>query len=139
MKKQRGQVIIEFALVLPLFLLMIFGLIYSGMMFHDYSTLSNVARSAAREAAITQNVTENDPNIVGNYYNSQNNTFIEGLITGLYVPKSGNALNIHIDKTIEPNDILVTITMQRRASLPWIEIVLPEEFAIKYHMRKDLK
>ena len=31
MKKQRGQVIIEFALILPLFLLMIFGLIYSGM------------------------------------------------------------------------------------------------------------
>lgn len=138
MKKQRGQVIIEFALILPLFLLMIFGLIYSGMLFHDYSTLSNVARSAAREAAVTQDVKENDSNIVKNYYNSSTNTFVDGLITGLYVPKSGSALKIHVDRNTTPYDILVTITMQRHASLPWIEIVVPDEFTIKYHMRKDV-
>ena len=53
MKKQKGQSLVEFALVVPLFLLLIFGLIYSGMLFHDYTSLSNIARSAAREAAIT--------------------------------------------------------------------------------------
>ena len=138
MKKQRGQAIIEFALILPLFLLMIFGLIYSGMLFHDYSTLSNVARSAAREAAITQDVSEDDDNIVKKYYKSDTNTFVDGLITGLYAPKPGSALKIHVDDTTTPYDILVTITMRRNASLPWIEIVVPEEFTIKYHMRKDI-
>lgn len=50
--KQKGQSIIEFALVLPLFLLLVFGLFYIGMFFADYLTLSSIARSSAREAAI---------------------------------------------------------------------------------------
>lgn len=56
--KQKGQSIIEFALVLPLFLLLVFGLFYIGMFFADYLTLSSIARSSAREAAIIQDVNE---------------------------------------------------------------------------------
>ena len=52
MKNNKGQSLVEFALVIPFFLLLVFGIIYSGMLFHDYSTLSNLARSAGREAAI---------------------------------------------------------------------------------------
>ena len=52
MKRQRGQAVVEFAIVLPFFLLLVFGIIYFGCMFADYITLSNVARSSAREAAI---------------------------------------------------------------------------------------
>ncbi len=142
MKKQRGQVIIEFALILPLFLLMIFGLIYSGMLFYDYSTLSNVARSAAREAAITQTVTENDSTITGHYYNASTKKFQGGLITSLYVPKQDDGFKIHLgdqSDATKKDDIEVTIAMQLNTSLPWIEIVLPQEFTIRYHMRKDVK
>lgn len=142
MKKQRGQVIIEFALILPLFLLMIFGLIYSGMLFYDYSTLSNVARSAAREAAITQTVTENDSTITGHYYNASTKKFHGGLITSLYVPKQSDGFKIHLGDQNDPtkkDDIEVIIAMQLNTSLPWIEIVLPQEFTIRYHMRKDVK
>ena len=56
--KQKGQSIIEFALVLPLFLLLVFGLFYIGMFLADYLTLSSIARSSAREAAIIQDVNE---------------------------------------------------------------------------------
>ena len=142
MKKQRGQVIIEFALILPLFLLMIFGLIYSGMLFYDYSTLSNVARSAAMEAAITQTVTENDSTITGHYYNASTKKFHGGLITSLYVPKQSDGFKIHLgdqSDATKKDDIEVTIAMQLNTSLPWIEIVLPQEFTIRYHMRKDVK
>lgn len=139
MKKQRGQVIIEFALILPLFLLMIFGLIYSGMLFYDYSTLSNVARSAAREAAVTETVTNNDPTIIGHYYNIQKKEFTEGLITGLYKAKNDDAFTLAIvSKTNEPDDIVVTITMSLNVSFPLIDVVLPEEYQIKYHMRRDV-
>lgn len=51
-KKQKGQSIVEFALVLPLFLLLVFGLLYVGMLLADYLMLSSIARSSAREAAI---------------------------------------------------------------------------------------
>jgi len=143
MKKQRGQVIIEFALILPLFLLMIFGLIYSGMLFYDYSTLSNVARSAAREAAITENVTAgNVSTITGHYYNTSTKKFQGGLITSLYVPKQDDGFQILLgdqSDATKKDDIEVTIAMQLNTSLPWIEIVLPQEFTIRYHMRKDVK
>ena len=151
MKKQRGQVIIEFALILPLFLLMIFGLIYSGMLFYDYSTLSNVARSAARAPAIAS--ADNSGNIdtgkiIQYYYDKDKHKFHGGLITSLYIPKvdainphdasSDGAFVINIeDKTDEPDDIIVTIVMHLNTSLPWVDIVLPEDFTIRYHMRRD--
>lgn len=60
MKKERGQTLIEFALVLPLFLLIIFGTIYVGLLYGDYLTYSDMARAAAREAAIVGTKTYND-------------------------------------------------------------------------------
>jgi Flp pilus assembly protein TadG len=53
MKFQRGQSLVEFALVLPIFLLLVYGIFYIGMIFADYMILSDVARSSAREASIT--------------------------------------------------------------------------------------
>lgn len=172
MKKQRGQVIIEFALILPLFLLMIFGLFYSGMLFYDYSTLSNVARSAARETAISSDVitiSENNntgqtvktvsttalDTIISHYYvsgSSGSSPKFEGggLITSLYTPKVGEidtdesssgdgAFVIKVDTTKDPADIIVSIVMELNTSLPWIDIVLPEKFTIRYHMSRDTK
>ncbi|MCR5758498.1 MAG: pilus assembly protein [Selenomonas sp.] len=51
-KQQKGQSIVEFALVLPLLLLLVFGIFYTGMVMADYLTLSSIARSSAREAAV---------------------------------------------------------------------------------------
>jgi len=51
-KFQKGQSIVEFALVLPLFFLLLWGFIYLGMFFADYLMLNDVARSCAREASL---------------------------------------------------------------------------------------
>lgn len=53
MKFQRSQAIVEFALVLPLFILVLFAIIYFGMAFSDYIALNSFARSSAREASIS--------------------------------------------------------------------------------------
>lgn len=60
MKKQRGQTLIEFALVFPLFLLIIFGTVYVGLLYGDYLTYSDMTRAAAREAAIVGTQTYSD-------------------------------------------------------------------------------
>ena len=52
MRFQKGQSVVEFALVLPIFLLLVYGVFYMGMIFADYITLNDVARSSAREASI---------------------------------------------------------------------------------------
>ena len=73
--KQKGQSIIEFALVLPLFLLLVFGLFYIGMFFADYLTLSSIARSSAREAAVIQDINEINrfyPTVKAHYENIKN-------------------------------------------------------------------
>ena len=52
MRFQKGQLLVEFALILPLFLLFIFCIIYFSMIFLDYMTLNTVALNSAREAAV---------------------------------------------------------------------------------------
>lgn len=48
----RGQSLVEFALVLPVFFLLLFGLIDMGRYVYLNSTLSQAAREAARVAAV---------------------------------------------------------------------------------------
>lgn len=47
-----GSVAVEYAIVLPLLLLMVFGLVDSGRIFWTYTTLSRSVAAAARCAAI---------------------------------------------------------------------------------------
>lgn len=53
MKNNRGQVLIETALILPLLLLLIFGMVDFGRAMYTKNTLTNAARSGARAAAVT--------------------------------------------------------------------------------------
>lgn len=50
----RGQAMVEFALVIPIFLLMIFGILDLGRAVYAYSTLNNAAREGARVALVDQ-------------------------------------------------------------------------------------
>ena len=138
MKRQRGQVIVEFALILPLFLLMIFGLIYSGMLFHDYSTLSNVARSATREVAISSDTSAATiTKVRAYYYDDTGHRFTQGIITNLYVPSTSDPFTIVPNSGTDGKDIVTTINMTLNVKFPLIDMVLPEDFSIVYHMRKD--
>ena len=50
--RRRGQSLVEFALVLPIFILLLAGMIDFGFGFYSYMTVINGARVGAREAAI---------------------------------------------------------------------------------------
>lgn len=52
MRHQKSQVLIEFALIFPLFLLFVFGIFYFSSIFSDYMTLNTIARNSAREASV---------------------------------------------------------------------------------------
>ncbi len=137
MKRQKGQSLVEFTLVMPFFFLLVFGLIYSGMLFYDYSTLSNVARSAARERAITPTVagkTIADQNTEITEYYYKNGKFVYGLVTSLYNPPE-NAMVISGPSS--DGDITVTITMELGDSSFLMRQVVPERYSVVYHMRKD--
>ena len=52
MTRQRGQSVVEFALVIPMFALLLFALIYGGIMFLQWFNMSNDSRAEARRYAV---------------------------------------------------------------------------------------
>jgi Flp pilus assembly protein TadG len=52
---ERGQSMVEFVLVLPIFLLLVFSIIDFGMGFHAWLTVTNSAREGARLGAVRAN------------------------------------------------------------------------------------
>lgn len=51
-KNERGQAIIEFALILPFFIFMLYAFVYLAMFFHDYLTLTDMTRDIARRQSV---------------------------------------------------------------------------------------
>ena len=50
----RGQALVEFGLILPVFLLLLFGLFDLGRAVYAWSTINNAAREAARDLIVDQ-------------------------------------------------------------------------------------
>ena len=94
--RQKGQDIVEFAILLPVFLVIISGIIYVGFFFGDYMTLSNITRSAAREAAVstaTVSVNENGQQVKRRDFSAITDKYNkilknEHIITSLYLFKN---------------------------------------------------
>lgn len=51
-QRERGAAVVEFALVVPLLLLLVFGIIEFSILFYDKAVITNASREAAREFAI---------------------------------------------------------------------------------------
>ncbi len=132
MKKHKGQVIVEFALILPLFLLILYGVIYSGMMLHDYSTLSNIARASAREAAITGNLLASGERYttIETHYDGM----LDNLLTSLYAKDGTNPIVI---QQIGTDGVRTTINLTLTVRGYFIDMILPPSFGVQYYMRKE--
>lgn len=137
MRRQAGQSIVEFALVLPLFLFLVFGIIYFGCFFADYITLSNAARSSAREAALVGS----DYDTVKDYYKDNIK-----LITNIYT-WSGEDDSFTIEKITDggdgdvPGSVKVTIKATLNTNFPAYglmkQVSFPEVYEIKYSMHDE--
>jgi len=51
-KREDGQSLVEFAMVVPIFLLVLFAIVDFGMAFHAWITITNSAREGARAGAV---------------------------------------------------------------------------------------
>ena len=51
-KKEEGQAMVEFALVLPLLLVLLFGIIDFGWLFYNKIAINNASREGARYAVV---------------------------------------------------------------------------------------
>lgn len=81
MKNQKGQSMIEFALVMPIFMLIALAMVYGGILFMDYLQFSNSAQAIARQISITQDPTSRQTladdfkNHTGEYFKQLTNLY----------------------------------------------------------------
>src|SRR5437870_9048012 len=59
--EQRGQTMVEFATVLPILCMLLFGAIQFGILFNSYVTLTDAVRAGARKAAVSRQITGTTP------------------------------------------------------------------------------
>jgi Flp pilus assembly protein TadG len=57
--EERGQSMAEFAIVLPILVVFLFGIIQFGILFNNYVTLTDAVRAGARVAAVARQ--DSDP------------------------------------------------------------------------------
>jgi Flp pilus assembly protein TadG len=53
-RREEGQAMVEFAIVLPVLLLIVLGIIQFGMLFKNYIALTDAVRVGARQAAVSR-------------------------------------------------------------------------------------
>ncbi|WP_027405857.1 TadE/TadG family type IV pilus assembly protein [Anaerovibrio sp. RM50] len=99
MRFQKAQAIVEFAIVLPLFLMFLVGLIYFGFFFADYLTVSNTTRNIAHEVALSEN-----PNVqeIINQKTAQ-----VTLISDVFVWKPNESKYLNVGYSSDGKDVVV--------------------------------
>lgn len=136
MKNERGQTLIEFALIVPMIALCLFGMIYGALIFVDYLDFSNQARTIARKYAVMNeddrkeqfDTTPKEISQFASFYKVEQTVYLE---------KENET-----DK--DPVDVVVKITFKRdNESLPnvlkWVGFPPEEIRPIKYKMKLEYK
>jgi len=110
LKDERGQTIVEFALIVALFLAIIFGILEFGRAWFYSNHLTNSVRATARYAAVLDNISTADGNEIRNYLTNEIGTLmptddIQGISVWYYPNGTGTPetdfLAIHHGDTIE--------------------------------------
>jgi Flp pilus assembly protein TadG len=55
-RRENGQAMTEFALILPLLALLLFGIIQCAIAFHNYVEITDATRAGARKAAVSRDL-----------------------------------------------------------------------------------
>lgn len=118
MRRQRGQSAVEFALMAPVVFLLIFGMIYGGIMFMDYLNFNNYARIIAREVSLAS--TEKDRQALKDKYNK-------------FTDKAAGVYLVTVNVDYDEEDVEVKINFTRAESF----LMMPKEFNIVYSMKLE--
>jgi len=105
LRDQQGQAATEFALVLPILALLLFGIIQLGIVFNHYVTVTDAVRAGARKAAVSRH--QSDP--VGTA-----TTAVRSSATNLDQAQLGVAVN---STWQQGTDVTVTATYPFQVSL----------------------
>jgi Flp pilus assembly protein TadG len=130
-RNNRGQAMVEFAIIIPFFFFMLYACSYLGMFFHDYLILNEMTRNIARQASVGISL----DTIKINY---SNQTFL----TSVYIFDSNTNVQLvtepeNENDTSEGQNVTVTLTASRNVTKDSFWEVLPETISSSLTMRKE--
>jgi Flp pilus assembly protein TadG len=97
LRDERGQTLVEFALVLPLLALVLFAVIQFGIVYNNYISLTDAVRAGARKGAVSRFVS--DPN----------GTTRQAVVDSASGDLSTSSLGVTVTSDWQPGD---TVTVQ---------------------------
>ena len=115
MSKQKGQAMVEFALIVPILILLFLALLYGGILFMDYIQYNNAARDIARDAAFSTK-TNFDATDKTNFTKKFNP------LTSLYTAEISD-----ITKDTDNSTVTVTIKLIRHADLRLFQLLTDDD------------
>ena len=117
--KNRGAAMVEFALVVPFFFMLISCIIYGAMVMHDINNLNEVTRAAARYAAVQDSGIEvkEKRDAVIQYIQDSQNLFLYKKPTEITIV-TDEPVKLGNDDTTGEKAVKVTITAQMKDGLP---------------------
>jgi Flp pilus assembly protein TadG len=129
-RKRRGAAAVEFALVAPLFFLLIFGMIEFGRMIMVQQVLTNASREGARKAVLDGSSVTDVNNTVIAHMADASITVANGNIT---ITKNGTTITDLANQTTYGDPISV------RVSVPFSQVSwLPTSFLLNWFGRTDI-
>lgn len=130
-QKQRGQSIVEFALILPILMFILIGFVYSAMLCHDYLALQAIARDSVRSMSIGTAPADIRARYAANPF-----------MTDIYTWSAASAADFSL-----ANDVPVTgyVTATATANCTWdgidfgggVHLQLPATIQARFTMRKE--
>ena len=104
-RNERGQTMTEFALVLPILALLLFGVIQFGITFNNYITVTDAVRAGARKGAVSRRL-----------QNPQ--TAVQQSVRNAATDLKSSDLQITVNSTwAQGSDVTVTATYPYRINL----------------------
>ena len=118
-KREDGQAMVEFALILPIFLLILCGIIDFGWLFYNQLSLNNACREGARYAVVHTDENADTQSIINH---------IENLSTTVFA-NDGVDITVTYSSPSDPTAGDVTVSMQADISFftPVLSTVLGKE------------
>ncbi|MDX6506044.1 MAG: hypothetical protein QOG06_688 [Gaiellaceae bacterium] len=105
-----GQAVVEFALVLPLLMGLVLGIVQFGIVFNNYETLTDAARVGARKAAVSRLVGDNGASGQAAAYAAASGLSKPPLVVDVTSCAPGTSPCTTQDWTTPGNEVTVTAT-----------------------------
>jgi hypothetical protein len=127
-KKQKGQGLVEFALILPILLLVIVGTMEFGRIFLLFATVSNGAREGARYGMVNPTDTAG---IIARVSDTLVMTLPENLSVAIsYDSGPGTAIYTDPDSVAVGHRVIVEVQYRVYAMTPFFEPFIPDDFMV---------